>query len=297
MSIATRINAIEEHIGNAYDKLEDLGIDLTNVDKNIDNIAEMLDTVYEDYPKVTGTGTEITLSGTKAGKLSLDVKGNSTQETTTGKNKFSKNDGTQTNNGITTIISNNNVFSLNGTSTSGANWFTLDRTNIVLPAGTYTFSANYDKGTINSPGNILMFLRGSGATTNLCSISLPVSTTPVKSNSFTIEQETSINIYGYCAANIVISNYIMKLQLEQGSTATSYEPYTNGASPNPNYEQPIYSAGDNGSISQKIVNKNWFINEWEQGNINGTTGVDEGSSERVRTKSYIKVKPNIEYYI
>ena len=86
MSIATRINAIEEHIGNAYDKLEDLGIDLTNVNKNINNIAEMLDTVYEDYPKVTGQGTELTLNGTKAGKLTLDVKGNSTQETTTGSN-------------------------------------------------------------------------------------------------------------------------------------------------------------------------------------------------------------------
>ena len=71
MSIATRINAIEEHIGNAYDKLEDLGIDLTNVNKNINNIAEMLDTVYEDYPKVTGQGTELTLNGTKAGKLTL----------------------------------------------------------------------------------------------------------------------------------------------------------------------------------------------------------------------------------
>ncbi len=82
MSIATRINAIEEHIGNAYDKLDDLGIDLTNIDKNINNIASLLDTVYQEYPKVTGTGTEVTLDGTKVGKLGLDVKGNSTQNGT-----------------------------------------------------------------------------------------------------------------------------------------------------------------------------------------------------------------------
>lgn len=82
MSISSRITSIEEHIGNAYNKLEDLGIDSTGIDKNIDNIAEMLDTVYQDYPKVTGTGTEVTLDGTKVGKLGLDVKGNSTQEGT-----------------------------------------------------------------------------------------------------------------------------------------------------------------------------------------------------------------------
>lgn len=82
MSISSRITSIEEHIGNAYDKIDDLGIDSTGIDKNINNIASLLDTVYEEYPKVPGQGTEVTLDGTKVGKLSLDVKGNSTQNGT-----------------------------------------------------------------------------------------------------------------------------------------------------------------------------------------------------------------------
>lgn len=80
MSIATRINSIEEHIENAYDKLDDLGIDLTDVDKNIDNIAAVLEEYYDDQPKVIGEGTEVTLEGTKVGKMGIDIKGNSVQD-------------------------------------------------------------------------------------------------------------------------------------------------------------------------------------------------------------------------
>ena len=90
MSIASRITAIEGHIENAYDKISDLGVDLTDVDKNIDNIAEMLENVYEDYPKVTATGTDLTLNGTKKGKMVLGLKGTTSQESTTGKQKFDK---------------------------------------------------------------------------------------------------------------------------------------------------------------------------------------------------------------
>ena len=61
MSIATRINAIEEHIANAYSRLDDLGIDITEVDKNIDNIANVLEEYYDDQPKVTAT--DVTAAG------------------------------------------------------------------------------------------------------------------------------------------------------------------------------------------------------------------------------------------
>ena len=81
MSISSRITAIEEHIENAYDKFEDLGVDLTSVNRNINNIADMLEDVYEEYPKITATGvTEATLDNTKAGKMELNLKGNTYQE-------------------------------------------------------------------------------------------------------------------------------------------------------------------------------------------------------------------------
>ena len=87
MSIASRITSMEQHIGNAYDKLDELGVDLTNVDKNLDNMAELLDGVYEDYPKIEENDvTEPSINNTKAGKMEIDLKGNTEQFTTTGKN-------------------------------------------------------------------------------------------------------------------------------------------------------------------------------------------------------------------
>ena len=91
MSIATRIESIEEHIEQAYDELQGLGADLTGIDKNIDNIASVLDDLYNDLPKVTGSGTSITLDDTRKGRLESTLSGNTSQETTTGKNLIGTN--------------------------------------------------------------------------------------------------------------------------------------------------------------------------------------------------------------
>lgn len=49
MSIASRIETIEEHISNIYDTLELGGADLTNVDKNIINIDTEWKNRLKDY--------------------------------------------------------------------------------------------------------------------------------------------------------------------------------------------------------------------------------------------------------
>ena len=76
MSIATRIESIEDHIRDIYDTLEIAGSDLTDVDKNIVNInVELIDrliyyinngidTVITNWPKATGSGSSITLNDT-----------------------------------------------------------------------------------------------------------------------------------------------------------------------------------------------------------------------------------------
>ena len=82
MSIPDKITSISNHIEDAYDKLNDLGVDLTNIDKNLDNIAELIDGVYEDYPKTpTMTGTDIVLNNTKEARLNSELKGNTSQDT------------------------------------------------------------------------------------------------------------------------------------------------------------------------------------------------------------------------
>lgn len=82
MSIATRINEIETHLEDDYEALEGIGADLTGVDKNIQNIASVLSNIYNEMPKVTGTGTELTLENTRKGRITTDLQPNTSQDGT-----------------------------------------------------------------------------------------------------------------------------------------------------------------------------------------------------------------------
>ena len=64
--------------------------------------------------------------------------------------------------------------------------------------------------------------------------------------------------------------------LEQGSTATKYEPYTNGASPNPDYPQEIQRVTGNNSIS--ITGKNLLPNNLKNQTIGGVTFTNNNNS-------------------
>jgi len=91
MSIASRIETIEEHISNIYDTLELGGADLTNVDKNIINIdaewknrlkdylANGIEVIWDNWEKVVGEGTQLNLTPTIKGKMKIDLKGNTKQ--------------------------------------------------------------------------------------------------------------------------------------------------------------------------------------------------------------------------
>ena len=80
MSVETEVTSMIQNIKNDYEGISNLGVDLTNIDKNIENIRTCLDTIYSSLPKVTGEGTEVTLTPTLKGKLNIQEKGNSTQE-------------------------------------------------------------------------------------------------------------------------------------------------------------------------------------------------------------------------
>lgn len=80
MSIASRITSMENNIRNAYHGLDSIGIDTTNTNKNIENISALLDDFYDSLPKVSGTGSSISLSPTKKGRLGSDINGNTQQD-------------------------------------------------------------------------------------------------------------------------------------------------------------------------------------------------------------------------
>lgn len=68
------------------------------------------------------------------------------------------------------------------------------------------------------------------------------------------------------------------LKVEKGTVATPYSPYNCG------------------NVEVKVENANLWDENWEVGEINGTTGKKANTEEAIRSKNYIKVTPNQAYY-
>ena len=247
MSIASRIESMTTHLQNDYDALESVVGTITE-DKNIENIAPILENLWETLPKSTGTGTSLSLA-TKAGKMKLDLYGNTSQVSLSGKNlvdtsidqlKTRNIDGTWNNdvytmNGIvfTPIYENGllQYINVNGTSSDEANFFfgpftttntTTSYTLTGCPSGgsstTYRLWCDYMGGDT-----------GNGITGVINYVGRIISRINIKSG-------TSIsNLKFYPMVRL------------SSITDDTYEPYCGGtASPNPSYPQTIHSvSGDN----------------------------------------------------
>ena len=230
MSIESRITAIEDHLTADYEGLENIGADLTGINKNILNIRTVLDNIYNDLPKITGEGTEITLAPTKKGRLIIVPKGNSTQFTTTGKNLFSglvkgtglnsstgaeePNNDKATSDYIPVDFNTNSNYYLNGLTNTIASFVnaynsskqSLGRTS----AGAYTYfsltSSSFSNGTPQGTGDIA-YIR--------------VTQYKRSADTGTIDD---------------IDN--LKIMLNVGSSAEPYEPYTRwNTSTKPNFSR------------------------------------------------------------
>ena len=257
MAISDTITSMYENVGNVYDVLELAGADLTNVDKNIFNLkqsweerllyflANGTDVVWNNWlPKVNGTGENITLNNTIQAKMDFVYKGNTSQESTTGKNLIKQRENASM--GITTTPNSDGSVTINGTTTT--NWFTIGNTmNISIPAGTYTFSI---QNTLSF--NVrLDFTYNDDTYVNIGTI-----TAGNTSRTFTLEKTTkSVFIEATNTTSGTQINETIKFMLESGSSATSFEPYTGGnPAPNPDYPYPVnVVTGDN---EVKVEGKN-----------------------------------------
>ena len=95
---------------------------------------------------------------------------------------------------------------------------------------------------------------------------------------------TAIYVYfGTGAKNVSLTN----VQVEEGTAATSYEPYTDGKpSPSPDFPQEIISAGDSGKIEIDVTGKNLI----------STTNLTQRVNEPYLNNSKRCIKPG-EYII
>lgn len=289
MSIASRINAIEEHIGNAYDKLEDLGIDLTNTDKNIDNIATKLDEIYDNYPKVTANDTQASLS-TNAGRIEITPKGNTAQNTTTGINLVPMNKPTFTNASVVFNNNDNKSFTVNGTKSASIGVMLTENFTYNLKNNkNYTLAIELLEGSKTDIPAVENISIATSSNINYQYQSITTLTTVGQRIAKTWQQTEDATITGfyfYCGNGNLgtkYTNYKIRLWLVEGSytstTVPDFEEYTNGASPNPTYPQPIQTVSGNNNI--KIQNKNIFdkttiiansLLKWADGTTASETG-------------------------
>lgn len=97
-------------------------------------------------------------------------------------------------------------------------------------------------------------------------------------------------IYSAVDTNLSLTPEYAWYQFEYGDVATAYEPHTNGPSPNPEYPQPIVSAGQklvdgvvtDVGISKKLTGKNLLKNTAKSQTVEGVTlTVNEDGSIKV----------------
>lgn len=185
--------------------------------------------------------------------MDMMLYGKSEQFTTTGKNLLKIKDVTQTTRGVT-VTAKDGVVALKGTATE-TGWAMLDIDSFVLD-GTCILSSNVATNTKVSVANksYKLVLEQNKSNT--------LENAEVSKVCFNITEGKTYDI-----SNILI-------QIEKGSVATSYEPYTGGnPSPNPSYPQEIKSVVN---PTVKIVGKNLLNATLKTITLNGVTCINNG---------------------
>ena len=192
-------------------------------------------------PTTTDEGENITLSKTAELEFIQPPlpRGNSEQVQYSGKNKLPNALQSGTSNGVNYTINQDKSITLNGTNTSSsAVWIKL-ADNFTLSAGTYTMS----NGNDNASTTTALFA-DDGANFGR-----------VNKQTKTFETDITVKPYLYIGGSATFNNFTIFPMIEEGSTATDYEPYVGGqASPNPSYPQAISNV--TGDVEVLVQNKN-----------------------------------------
>ena len=195
---------------------------------NDSDLRKMIESVYYALPRVNGSGTSVTLTDTafsymknklyatdisQEGEPTIDAP--KTIHTISGDNEvvvrgknlipFTNQDFTL--NGLRYYVANGSLY-VDGT-ISGEVYSTnasfKNNFNFTLPAGTYTLQRD---------NNVATYLDNKATGTHLVT----------NSGSFTLNETTEVNL-GFYIYKQSFANQQFKIQLEKGSTATTYEPY------------------------------------------------------------------------
>lgn len=261
---AEKIEYLNETKELIKQSLNDLGADIED-SNSFRSYVQKINTLYEDWPKITEEGTFLSLNSTQKGKMKIELKGNTLQDGTptpdnpidinvvSGNNVISTSNKnlldisaitTQTLANVTITNNGDGSLTLNGTSNStGA----LKDFLIKIPLKrniTYTFS----KESFVSGSYYVLSLRDSSSTA-IANSSLD---SGVKYVNFTPQSDVLAKYLRlYIAPNKTFTNYTIRLMLEISSSTTPYEPHQGKELP---LDLPVKNLLDISKVSLMINN-------------------------------------------
>ena len=251
---------------------------INNLGGNIDSettfreYVEELQDVYDNYPKTSfQEGTDVTIEGGLKGKLDFENGkvgfGQSSQESTTGKNKLENKATTSTQGGITFTINEDKSVKVNGTLSSASEFFPLNANQPIQPSTEYILNG------AGGPSCRLRVREYDSNNNNLSEYfdqSLGVTFTS-KSNADHINVQ--IVVYGN-QTNVMVYPMLRLASVADGT----YEIYTGGyASPSPNWQQQVKCVAGWNRFYEK---ENGYIS-----NIDGSISAQSG----VSASDYIEI--------
>jgi len=271
MAISDTIQSMYTNVGEVYDTITNVSLP---EHKNIENIPSTIresyleimnngtDVVWDNWEKVVGEGTELTLSNTEQAPMKVLLKGNTYQDSTSGKNLFST-----------------NYSDYNTTSDTYGYRKIVDE----IPSGKYLVISLTDNDTSVTLSSSFYLMLTSDGTHSSSSRKTPISAGNISTSpaNFYTNELKYISFYPKTGTSfkILLKRYKIQYELVDSTTATSYEPYTGGnPAPNPDFPMQVHTvSGDN---EVEVVGKNLFDKDTmvKNGYINSSFKIITGSS-------------------
>lgn len=213
-NLNTTNSALLTHKEQADKKFDDIKVEQTGQDTSISDILNA-------FSKESDKGTNLKLNSSATKVLGMTIYGDTEQANYIGKNLLKISNTPTSSNGLSSTVADDGTISYSGQMTNS--WADITRYidfSSPLPAGTYTLSIDHPRT------HRIIFKYKLADNTSATQIANITSTST--SETFTVNQPIVAGYLFIAANNGSKLNDTVKVQLEYGSTATSYEPYTGG---------------------------------------------------------------------
>lgn len=271
----------------------------------INNLQTDVEDLRNASLKVTGTGTDITLNNTVSARLLENIpRGKTSQVQLEGKNLFDINKELGTPSDTSYDANTKRTFDFNSYIigiTAGNNYsgafpsYSILNNKITLSGQAYwgigfpvslivgnTYNLSYEKTRQEALARI-SFYKNDGTFIN-----------NVSTNNFTVPNETEYTLIIFMSNTTNVEVSFTNIQLEEGSTATSYEPYCGGIpSPNPGYPQPIKNVTGNANVKRQ--NKNLALPTWANNFVTNVNNLAQANIVTYNNRNCLTYYANAGY--